>query len=45
MMKKLGLDMPEEKLDYFMSIIDKDGDGTIDYHEFVAFLTGKIKLD
>ena len=26
-----------------MSVMDQDGDGTVDYEEFIAFLTGKIE--
>ena len=40
---KLGEDMSEDDLDAIMSLVDRDGDGEMDYNEFVQM--GKMTED
>ena len=42
-MHKLGLKPSQEELDEIIRDIDKDGDGTIDYSEFLRLMSMKLK--
>ena len=43
-MMTLGEKLTEEEVEYMISIIDSDGDGTISYKEFVDMMMSKIRL-
>ena len=42
-LKKLGLEPTPEELDEIVNDIDKDGDGDIDYDEFLRLMSTKLK--
>ena len=41
----LGVKVTSEQLQGYIHIMDMDGDGSIDYDEFISFLAGKIEKE
>ena len=40
-LENLGAKMSDEQIDEMVSEVDKDGDGNIDYQEFLELMMGK----
>ncbi|PKA55452.1 Caltractin [Apostasia shenzhenica] len=42
-MRALGFEMTKERIDQMIDEVDKDGNGAIDFEEFVCMMTSKIE--
>lgn len=43
-MMTLGDRLTEQECDYMLSVVDRDGDGSISYREFADMMLAKIKV-